>query len=40
MSEAILEALWQAGTPGSICYSDPGAGIAIDTVKNRAGLGL
>ncbi len=40
MSEAILEALRQAGTPGSISYSDPDAVIAIDTVDNRAGLGL
>ncbi|MEK4032344.1 THUMP domain-containing protein [Methylocystis sp. IM3] len=40
LDDALLEGLRQAGTPGAICFSDPDAVIAIDTVDNRAGLGL
>ncbi len=40
MNDALLEALRQAGTPGSISFSDPEVIIAIDTLDRRAGLGL
>ncbi len=39
LDDTLLEASRQAGTPGSISFSDPDAVIAIDTVDNRAGLG-
>jgi tRNA(Ser,Leu) C12 N-acetylase TAN1 len=40
LDEALLEALRQAGAPGQISFSDPDAVIAIDTVDDRAGVGL
>jgi tRNA(Ser,Leu) C12 N-acetylase TAN1 len=40
LDAAVLEALAQAGTPGSITFDDPDAVIMIETVGNRAGLSL
>ena len=40
LGDALLDALKQQGTPGSISFSDPDAVIAIDTVDDRAGLAL
>lgn len=40
LDDAVLEALRQAGAPGGISFSDPDAVIAIDTIVDRAGLGL
>jgi tRNA(Ser,Leu) C12 N-acetylase TAN1 len=38
--DALLEAAKQAGAPARISFTDPDAVIAIDTVDDRAGLGL
>ncbi len=40
LSEAILEALERAGTPGRITFQDPDAVLAVETVGNQAGLAL
>lgn len=40
LDDVLLDALKQAGTPGTISFSDPGAVIAIETIDNRAGLAL
>ncbi len=40
LDEALLEALRQTGAPGAVSFSDPDAVIAIDTIDDRAGLGL
>lgn len=37
---AIVDAATRAGTPSKILFADPDVVIAIDTVDNRAGLGL
>jgi tRNA(Ser,Leu) C12 N-acetylase TAN1 len=36
----LIDALKAAGTPGSLSFSDPDAVIAIDTLGERAGVGL
>lgn len=38
--DALLEGAKQAGTPGRISFTDPDVVIAIDTIDDRAGLGL
>jgi len=38
--DAIVDATTKAGMPGKISFTDPDVVIAIDTVDNRAGLGL
>jgi tRNA(Ser,Leu) C12 N-acetylase TAN1 len=40
IDDALLEALRGAGTPGAVSFSDPDAVIAIDTIDDRAGVGL
>jgi len=40
LGEALLEALKEAGTPGSLSFSDPDAVIAIDTVDEHAGVAI
>jgi len=40
LDDAVLEALRQAGAPGSISFSDPDVVIAIDTIDDRAGVAL
>ena len=40
LDDALLEALRQAGAPGTVSFSDPDAVIAIDTIDDRAGLGF
>ena len=40
LNDALLETLRRAGTPGSVSFSDPDAVIAVDTVDDRAGMGL
>lgn len=40
LDDALLDALRQAGTPGSISFSDPDMVIAIDTIDDRAGMSL
>jgi len=40
LDDALLEALRQVGAPGTVSFSDPDAVIAIDTIDDRAGLGL
>ncbi len=40
LDDALLEALRQAGAPAMVSFSDPDAIIAIDTIDDRAGLGL
>lgn len=40
LDDALLDALKQVGTPGSISFSDPDMIIAIDTIDDRAGLAL
>jgi tRNA(Ser,Leu) C12 N-acetylase TAN1 len=40
LSEAILEALDKAGTPGRVTFQDPDAVLAVETVGNQAGLSL
>jgi tRNA(Ser,Leu) C12 N-acetylase TAN1 len=38
--DALLDALRQVGTAGKISFTDPDVVIAIDTIDDRAGLGL
>jgi tRNA(Ser,Leu) C12 N-acetylase TAN1 len=40
LDETVLEKLKVTGTPGTISFSDPDAVIAIDTIDERAGMGL
>ena len=40
LDEALLDALKQAGTPGSISFADPDMVIVIDTIDDRAGIAL
>jgi tRNA(Ser,Leu) C12 N-acetylase TAN1 len=40
LDDAILDALKEAGTPGSISFADPDVVIAIETIDNRAGMAL
>ncbi len=40
LDDAILDALKEAGTPGSISFSNPDVVIAIETIDNRAGMAL
>jgi len=40
IAESLLAALDAANTPGRISFGDPDAIVAIDTVDERAGLGL
>lgn len=40
LDEFLLEATAAAGSPCKISYTDPDAVIAIDTVEDRAGVGL
>jgi len=39
-NDAIVDAATRAGTPSTISFTDPDVVIEIDTVDNRAGLGL
>ncbi|HEY4775986.1 MAG TPA: THUMP domain-containing protein [Xanthobacteraceae bacterium] len=38
LDDVLLDALNQAGTPGSLSFTDPDAVIAIDTIDERVGL--
>lgn len=40
LGEALLDALEERGTAGSLSFSDPDAIIAIDTLNERAGIGF
>jgi tRNA(Ser,Leu) C12 N-acetylase TAN1 len=40
LDDALLEALIENGTPGSISFSDPDAVIVIETIDDCAGLAL
>ena len=40
LDHALLETLRRAASPGAISFSDPDAVIAIDTIDDRAGMGL
>jgi tRNA(Ser,Leu) C12 N-acetylase TAN1 len=40
LDDALLDALREAGTPGTLSFSDPDAVIAIDTIDDRAGISL
>jgi len=40
LDDALLNALTQAGTPGTISFTDADAVIAIDTIDDRAGIGF
>jgi tRNA(Ser,Leu) C12 N-acetylase TAN1 len=40
LDDALLEALRKNGVPGAVSFSDPDAVITIDTIDDRAGLGL
>jgi tRNA(Ser,Leu) C12 N-acetylase TAN1 len=40
LDDTLLDALIEAGTPGTISFSDPDAVIAIETIDDRAGLAL
>jgi tRNA(Ser,Leu) C12 N-acetylase TAN1 len=40
LGEALLEALKEAGTPGSLSFSDPDAVVAIDTIDERVWIGF
>lgn len=40
LDDALLDALRQAGTLGTISFMDPDAVIAIDTIDDRAGVAL
>jgi len=40
LDEALLDALKQAGTPGSISFADPDMVIVIETIDDRAGIAL
>jgi len=39
-NDAIVDATTTAGTPSTISFTDPDVVIEIDTIDNRAGLGL
>ena len=39
-NDAIVDATTKAGMPSKISFTDPDVVIAIDTVDNRAGLGM
>jgi tRNA(Ser,Leu) C12 N-acetylase TAN1 len=40
LDDMLLDALRQAGTPGTISFTDPDVVIAIDTIDDRVGLAL
>lgn len=40
LDDAVLAALREAGTPGTISFADPDAVIVIDTIDDRAGISL
>jgi tRNA(Ser,Leu) C12 N-acetylase TAN1 len=40
LDDAALDALRREGAPGAVSFSDPDAVIVIDTIDDRAGLGL
>lgn len=40
LDEALMEALERGGTPGRICFEDPDAILAVETIDHRAGLAL
>jgi tRNA(Ser,Leu) C12 N-acetylase TAN1 len=40
LDDALLDGLRQAGTLGTLSFSDPDAVIAIDTIDDRAGISL
>jgi tRNA(Ser,Leu) C12 N-acetylase TAN1 len=40
LDDAALAATREAGSPGKISFTDPDAVIAIDTIDDRAGVGL
>jgi tRNA(Ser,Leu) C12 N-acetylase TAN1 len=40
LDDAVLDASRQAGTPGTLSFTDPDAVIAIDTIDDRAGMAL
>jgi tRNA(Ser,Leu) C12 N-acetylase TAN1 len=40
LDDALLDALRQSGSPGTISFQDPDVVVAIDTIDDRAGLGL
>jgi tRNA(Ser,Leu) C12 N-acetylase TAN1 len=40
LSRALLEALEQAGTPGTVTFEDPDAIVDIETLETRAGMAL
>lgn len=40
LDDALLDVTRRAGMPGSISFTDPDAVVAIDTVDDRAGVGL
>jgi len=40
LDSALLETLRRVESPGAISFSDPDAVIAIDTIDDRAGMGL
>jgi tRNA(Ser,Leu) C12 N-acetylase TAN1 len=40
LDEFLLALLQQAGTPGSVSFTDPDAVIAVETIDDRAGVSL
>lgn len=40
LGDLLLDALKEAGTPGSVSFKDPDAIIDIETVSNRAGISI
>jgi tRNA(Ser,Leu) C12 N-acetylase TAN1 len=40
LDDALLEGLRNAGTPGTLSFSDPDAVIVIDTIDDRVGISL
>lgn len=40
LDDALLDALREAGTPGTLSFSDLDAVIVIDTIDDRAGMSL
>jgi tRNA(Ser,Leu) C12 N-acetylase TAN1 len=40
LGEALLEALKEAGTPGTLSFGNPDTAVAIDTLEKRAGIGF
>lgn len=40
LDDVLLDALKQTETPGTISFSDPDVVIAVDTIDDRAGVGL